>query len=69
MALIAEEEIAYMEASWLGLLETEFEKPYMRKLEAILGEEKRSGAVDQAVILIDGAGSDALAMETRKERS
>ncbi len=45
MALIAEEEIAYMEASWLGLLETEFEKPYMRKLEAFLGEEKRSGAV------------------------
>jgi uracil-DNA glycosylase len=45
MALVAEEEIAYMEASWLDRLGSEFEKPYMRKLEAFLGEEIRSGSV------------------------
>jgi uracil-DNA glycosylase len=45
MALIPEEEIAYMEASWLDLLKCEFEKPYIRKLEAFLAMEKKAGAI------------------------
>ncbi|HEX2580149.1 MAG TPA: uracil-DNA glycosylase, partial [Rhabdochlamydiaceae bacterium] len=45
MALVVEENIAYMEASWLDRLGSEFEKPYMRKLEAFLAEEHHSGAV------------------------
>lgn len=43
MALVAEK-IAFMEASWLKLLQEEFEKPYMRALEAFLAGEVRSGA-------------------------
>ena len=43
MALLAEK-IAYMEASWLDKLQPEFEKPYMKSLEAFLAEEIRSGA-------------------------
>lgn len=35
---------AYMEASWLDKLQSEFEKPYMKNLEAFLAEEIRSGA-------------------------
>lgn len=42
MALVAEK-IAYMEASWLELLQGEFEKPYMKELEAFLAKEIRSG--------------------------
>jgi uracil-DNA glycosylase len=38
MALVSEK-IAYMEASWLNLLQEEFEKPYMRELEAFLAKE------------------------------
>lgn len=44
MALVAEK-IAYMEASWLERLAPEFEKPYMRQLEAFLAKEIRAGAV------------------------
>ena len=44
MALIAEK-IAYMEASWLDRLGPEFEKPYMKSLEAFLAQEIASGAV------------------------
>ncbi len=40
----AAEKIAYMEASWLELLQGEFEKPYMKELEAFLAKEIRSGA-------------------------
>jgi hypothetical protein len=36
--------------------------------ELILVKE-RSGPVNEAMVLIGGAGSDALAMETREERS
>ena len=43
MALVAEK-IAFMEASWLDRLAEEFEKPYMRQLEAFLAEEIRGGA-------------------------
>lgn len=35
---------AHMEASWLDKLQREFEKPYMKKLEAFLVEEIQSGA-------------------------
>lgn len=38
------EKIAYMEASWLEKLQEEFEKPYMRELEAFLASEKDFGA-------------------------
>lgn len=38
------EKKAYMEASWLERLETEFEKPYMKELEAFLAKEISSGA-------------------------
>lgn len=38
------EKIAYMEASWLELLQDEFEKPYMKDLEAFVGKEIDSGA-------------------------
>jgi uracil-DNA glycosylase len=44
MALVAEK-IAFMEASWLKLLQEEFEKPYIKGLEAFLAGEVRSGAV------------------------
>jgi len=44
MALVSEK-IAYMEASWLERLASEFEKPYMAQLEAFLGQEAASGAV------------------------
>ncbi len=44
MALVAEK-IAYMEASWLDRLAPEFEKPYMKTLEAFLGREIASGVV------------------------
>lgn len=44
MALVAEK-IAYMEASWLDRLYGEFEKPYMRNLEAFLAQELKSGAI------------------------
>ncbi len=44
MALVAEK-IAYMEASWLALLQDEFEKPYMKKLEAFLAKEISSGKI------------------------
>lgn len=43
MALVTEK-IAYMEASWLELLASEFEKPYMAHLEAFLAQEAASGA-------------------------
>ena len=39
------EKLALMEACWLEKLGSEFEKPYMRKLEAFLGEEIGRGAV------------------------
>lgn len=39
------ERIAYMDASWLERLASEFEKPYMRGLEAFLANEARAGAV------------------------
>src|SRR3990167_4376204 len=42
---LAQEKIAYMEASWLALLQEEFEKPYMKKLEAFLAKEIASGKV------------------------
>ena len=38
------EPIAYMEASWLEALGSEFEKPYMGKLEQFLAGEIASGA-------------------------
>lgn len=44
MALVAEK-IAYMEASWLALLQEEFEKPYMKALETFLAKELEAGAV------------------------
>lgn len=44
MALVAEK-IAYMEASWLDRLYLEFEKPYMKQLEAFLTKEIASGKV------------------------
>jgi len=44
MALVSEK-IAYMEASWLERLASEFEKPYMAQLEAFLGQEAALGAV------------------------
>ncbi len=43
MALVAEK-IACMEASWLEKLQDEFEKPYMKDLEAFLAGESRGGA-------------------------
>lgn len=43
MALVTEK-IAYMEASWLEKLASEFEKPYMLGLEAFLAKEIPSGA-------------------------
>lgn len=42
MGLVAEK-IAYMEASWLDQLQGEFEKPYMKELEAFLAQEIGSG--------------------------
>jgi len=42
MALAAEK-IAYMEASWLELLQEEFEKPYMKELEVFLAKEIHAG--------------------------
>ncbi|MBU6382770.1 MAG: uracil-DNA glycosylase [Verrucomicrobia bacterium] len=42
MAFIAEK-IAYMEASWLAKLQEEFDKPYMKHLEAFLAGEIRLG--------------------------
>ncbi len=42
MALVAEK-IAYMEASWLELLGEEFEKDYMKNLEAFLAKEAAAG--------------------------
>lgn len=44
MALIAEK-IAFMEASWLEKLQDEFEKPYMKQLEAFLASELHSKKV------------------------
>ena len=44
MTLVAEK-IAYMEASWLELLKEEFEKPYMKDLDAFLEQEIQSGVV------------------------
>lgn len=38
------EKIAHMEASWLEKLGKEFEKPYMKELEAFLKQEMQSGA-------------------------
>ena len=38
------EKIALMDASWLKRLEGEFEKPYMKDLEAFLSQEIQSGA-------------------------
>ncbi|MBS0624687.1 MAG: uracil-DNA glycosylase [Verrucomicrobia bacterium] len=38
------EKIAYMDASWLELLQEEFEKPYIKKLENFLSQEVASGA-------------------------
>lgn len=38
------ERIAYMDASWLELLHEEFQKPYMKQLEAFLAKEIASGA-------------------------
>ncbi len=43
MTAIAEK-IAHMEASWLEKLQGEFEKPYMKELEAFLAVELQSGA-------------------------
>src|SRR3989344_4957952 len=43
MTLVSEK-IAYMEASWLEALLPEFEKPYMKNLEAFLAKEIASGA-------------------------
>src|SRR5258707_14651939 len=43
MALVVEENIAYMESSWLDRLKDEFAKPYMRKLEMFLADEINSG--------------------------
>jgi uracil-DNA glycosylase len=43
MTLIAEK-IAYMEASWLKVLQEEFEKPYMKQLEVFLASEIKAGA-------------------------
>jgi len=40
---LAVEKIAYMEASWLEMLQDEFKKPYMKALEAFLGEEMGAG--------------------------
>lgn len=40
----AADKIAYMDASWLELLQGEFEKPYMKNLEAFLAKEIASGA-------------------------
>lgn len=37
------EKIAYMDTSWLELLQGEFEKPYMKELEIFLAKEIRSG--------------------------
>jgi uracil-DNA glycosylase len=42
---LAAERIAHMEASWLALLQDEFEKPYMKKLEAFLAKEISAGKV------------------------
>ncbi len=39
------EKIAYMETSWLAKLQGEFEKPYMKDLEAFLAKEIQAGAV------------------------
>lgn len=44
MALMAER-IAYMDASWLERLKGEFQKPYMKELEAFLAREAAGGAV------------------------
>lgn len=43
MALVAEK-IAFMEASWLKILQEEFEKPYMKEIESFLSAEIRAGA-------------------------
>ena len=42
---LIEEKIAHMETSWLKKLAPEFEKPYMKELEAFLAREFDSGAV------------------------
>lgn len=42
---VADSKIALMEASWLERLGDEFQKPYMRRLEAFLAQESRNGAV------------------------
>jgi len=39
------EKMAYMDVSWLERLGDEFEKPYMKELEAFLARERASGAV------------------------
>lgn len=39
------ENVACMEASWLEVLGPEFEKPYMKQLQAFLGEERAAGRV------------------------
>lgn len=44
MALVAEK-IAFIEASWLKRLASEFEKPYMLQLEEFLAKEIRSGTI------------------------
>lgn len=41
---MATQKIAHMESSWLKLLNEEFEKPYMKKLEAFLAQEIASGS-------------------------
>lgn len=38
------EKKAYMEASWLQILQAEFDKPYMKELEQFLAQEIASGA-------------------------
>lgn len=45
MMMFIDEKMAYMESSWLALLQEEFEKPYMKELEAFLTQEGKVGAV------------------------
>lgn len=44
MKTLVNEKIAYMDSSWLDRLKDEFEKPYMKDLEAFLAKEIESGA-------------------------
>jgi uracil-DNA glycosylase len=44
MTTVLSEKIAYMDASWLELLEEEFEKAYMKELEGFLAQEIAAGA-------------------------